>query len=86
MKAAECPTVYGGDLWDGVPRVSLAADHRHDRQRSQACTDCVNLSALPGTHVFAATQDVDGRDKPGQTTLTSPENALIVEMRRLRRP
>ena len=84
MKAAECPTVYDGDLWDGVPRV--AADHRHARQGSQAYADCVNLSALPGIHVFAATQDVDGRDKPGQTALTSPENALIVEMRRLRRP
>jgi len=62
MTAAECPTAYGGDLWDGVPRVSLAANHRDARQ---ACADCVNLCALPGIHVFAATQDVDGRDKPG---------------------
>ena len=34
---------------------------------SQACADCVNLSALPGIHVFCLNgkKDVDGRDKPG---------------------
>jgi hypothetical protein len=42
----------GGDLWNGVPRVSLAANHRHARQRSQACADS---SALPSIHAFAAT-------------------------------
>src|SRR5882757_8590948 len=31
------------------------------------CTDCVNLSVLPGIHVLRSTtkQDVDARDQPG---------------------
>ena len=47
--------------------LNLTHPHRHARQRSQACADCVNLSAMPGIHVFLRLrkQDVDGRDKPG---------------------
>jgi hypothetical protein len=39
---------------------------------SQACADCVNLSAMPGIHVFARQllkKDVDGRDEPGHDGL-----------------
>jgi hypothetical protein len=43
--------------------------HRHARQRSQACAYCVNLSALPGIHVFRPEEGVDGRDKPGHDEL-----------------
>jgi hypothetical protein len=45
----------------------------HARPRSQACADCVNLSALPGIHVFSWSEikDVDGRDKPGHDGLDS---------------
>jgi hypothetical protein len=33
---------------------------------SLPCADCVNLSAVPGIHVFLySLKDVDGRDKPG---------------------
>jgi hypothetical protein len=39
---------------------------RHAQQRSQACADCVNLSAVPGINVFfVVAKDVDGRNKPG---------------------
>src|SRR5580704_16779275 len=38
---------------------------RHARERSQACADCVNLSALAGIHVFMPGQGVDGRNKSG---------------------
>lgn len=36
-------------------------------QSSQACADCVNLSAMPGIHVLLhlSGKDVDGRDKLG---------------------
>ncbi len=34
---------------------------------SLSCADCVNLSAMPGIHVFASFKQkhVDGWDKPG---------------------
>jgi len=34
---------------------------------SLPCADCVNLSAMPGIHVFGVVskKGVDGRDKPG---------------------
>jgi hypothetical protein len=38
---------------------------------SLPCADGIDLSALPGIHVFfLEVQDVDGRDKPGHDDLT----------------
>src|SRR5262249_27909269 len=50
---------------------------RHARQRRQACSDCVNLSALPGIHVLlcCATKTWMAGTSPA---MTSPGLALYI--------
>src|SRR6516162_10780076 len=71
MKAAECPTVYGGDLWDGVPRVSFGGGPpscprlcRGPRRGwpGQARTDDFNVTGKCSNR----------RNAPAETALTGP--------------
>jgi hypothetical protein len=59
---------------EGPIHITTAVMPGHSRSKNGVAS----LAYVPGIHVFASTEDVDGRDKPGHDTEKKPSSFTFI--------